>query len=77
MTETNYPHKVGWIGVGRMGYAIATRLLEGGVDLSVYNRTKSKAEPLVELGAKVVDTPLDLGGCDIVFTMVAGPQDVL
>ncbi|MGI9606014.1 MAG: NAD(P)-dependent oxidoreductase, partial [Acidimicrobiales bacterium] len=42
-----------------------------------YNRTKSKAEPLVELGAKVVDTPLDLGGCDIVFTMVAGPQDVL
>lgn len=77
MTEVNYPHKVGWIGVGRMGYAIAERLLAGGVDLTVYNRTKSKAEPLIDLGARVVDTPAELGGCDIVFTMVGGPQDVL
>lgn len=77
MTAATYPHKVGWIGVGRMGYAIASRLLEGGVDLTLYNRTKSKAEPLIELGAKVVDTPAELSGCDIVFTMVGGPQDVL
>jgi 3-hydroxyisobutyrate dehydrogenase len=77
MSEVNYPHKVGWIGVGRMGYAIAARLLEGGVDLTLYNRTKSKAEPLIELGARVVDTPAELGDCDIVFTMVGGPQDVL
>lgn len=71
------PHKVGWIGVGRMGYAIAQRLLDGGVDLAVYNRTRSKAEPLAELGATVVDSVLDLADRDIVFTMVAGPQDVL
>ncbi len=77
MTTARFPHRVGWIGVGRMGYAIATRLLGAGVDLSVYNRTKSKAAPLAELGATVVDTPLDLAECDIVFTMVAGPQDVL
>lgn len=77
MANQNYPHSVGWIGVGRMGYALCVRLLEAGVNLSVYNRTRSKAEPLAELGATVVDTPADLAGCDIVFTMVGGPQDVL
>lgn len=60
-----------------MGYAIASRLLDGGVDLAVYNRTRSKAEPLGERGATVVDSPRDLADRDIVFTMVAGPQDVL
>ncbi len=69
--------KIGWIGIGRMGYAIATRLLDAGVDLAVYNRTTSKAEPLGDLGATVVDSVADLGACDIVFTMVGGPQDVL
>lgn len=72
-----FPHEVGWIGTGRMGYALATRLLEAGVDLWVYNRTRSKAEPLEELGAKVVDSPADMGERDIVFTMVAGPEDVM
>ncbi len=72
-----YPHNVGWIGVGRMGYAITTRMLAAGVDLAVYNRTRSKTEPLADLGATVVDEPRDLADCDIVFTMVGGPQDVL
>src|SRR5690606_19052019 len=72
-----FPPGVGWIGTGRMGYALATRLLEAGVDLWVYNRTRSKAEPLEELGAKVVDSPADMGERDIVFTMVAGPEDVM
>ncbi len=69
-------HRLGWIGTGRMGFALCTRLLQAGHDLWVYNRTRAKAEPLGELGAKVVDTPADLAGCDIVFTMVAGPADV-
>jgi 3-hydroxyisobutyrate dehydrogenase len=43
----------------------------------VYNRTRSKAEPLAERGATIVDAPSELAGCDIVFTMVGGPQDVL
>jgi 3-hydroxyisobutyrate dehydrogenase len=75
--DEKFPHEVGWIGTGRMGYALATRLLEAGVDLWVYNRTRSKAEPLEELGAKVVDSPADMGERDIVFTMVAGPEDVM
>src|SRR5918999_2878904 len=66
---------VGWVGTGRMGYALATRLLDAGCDVAVYNRTRSKAEPLAELGASVVDTPADLADRDLVFTMVAGPED--
>ena len=68
-------YKIGWIGTGRMGFAMAYRLLKGGADVSVWNRTKSKAEPLAEFGATVVDSPADLAGCDIVFTMVGGPAD--
>jgi 3-hydroxyisobutyrate dehydrogenase len=68
---------VGWIGTGRMGSAIAARMLDAGVDLWAYNRTRSKAEPLVEKGAKIVDSPADLAERDIVFTMVGGPADVL
>jgi 3-hydroxyisobutyrate dehydrogenase-like beta-hydroxyacid dehydrogenase len=58
-----------------MGYALVARLLESGCDIAIYNRTRSKAEPLAELGGKIVDTPADLADRDIVFTMVAGPDD--
>jgi len=37
---------IGWIGAGRMGYAMARRLLLAGADVAVYNRTRAKAEPL-------------------------------
>jgi 3-hydroxyisobutyrate dehydrogenase len=77
MADKRLPDRVGWIGTGRMGSALAERLLAEGVDLWVYNRTRAKAEPLAELGAKVVDSPAELAGRDIVFTMVAGPQDVM
>jgi 3-hydroxyisobutyrate dehydrogenase-like beta-hydroxyacid dehydrogenase len=59
-----------------MGYELSSLLLKAGVDVWVYNRTRSKAEPLTDLGAKVVDSPADLAECDIVFTIVAGPKDV-
>ena len=67
---------LGWVGTGRMGYALATRLVEAGCDLAVYNRTRAKAEPLAELGATIVDSPADLAGRDVVFTMVAGSEDL-
>ena len=69
-------HKLGWIGIGRMGYAMAERLARAGCDISVWNRTRSKAEPLAKSGAKVVDALTDLAGCDIVFTMVSTGKDV-
>ncbi|HEX5864336.1 MAG TPA: NAD(P)-binding domain-containing protein, partial [Casimicrobiaceae bacterium] len=45
--------RIGWIGTGRMGYAMAERLAKGGADLTVWNRTRSKAEPLAQHGAKI------------------------
>jgi len=62
---------IGWIGTGRMGYAMARRLAEAGADLKVYNRSAEKAEPLRKHGAKIVSRAEDLAGCDIVFTMLS------
>ncbi len=69
-------HKLGWIGIGRMGYAMAERLAKAGCDISVWNRTRSKAEPLAAHGAKVVNALTELAACDIVFTMVSTGKDV-
>ena len=67
--------KLGWIGTGRMGSVLASRLLDHGCDLTVYNRTRAKAEPLAKRGARIVDRPADLGDRDIVITSVAGSSD--
>src|SRR6476659_9381559 len=68
--------KVGWIGMGRMGYPMAERLLKAGYDVSIWNRTKSKAVPLAKSGGKVVDKLSELSACDIVFSIVAEGKDV-
>lgn len=76
MTATKPDHRtIGWIGTGRMGFALASRLLEHGCDLSVYNRTRAKSEPLATRGARLVDRPVDLSDRDIVLTSVAGSED--
>ncbi|HEX5620932.1 MAG TPA: NAD(P)-dependent oxidoreductase [Solirubrobacteraceae bacterium] len=67
--------RLGWVGAGRMGHALVARLLAAGHDVAVWNRTRSKAESLVEAGATVVDSPAELADRDVVFTMVAGPED--
>ena len=69
-------HKLGWIGIGRMGYAMAERLAKAGCDITVWNRTRSKAEPLLKSGAKVAGSLADLAACDVVFTMVSTGKDV-
>jgi 3-hydroxyisobutyrate dehydrogenase len=68
---------IGWIGAGRMGVQMASRLLDDGYDVAIYNRTMAKCAPLVERGAVAADRPVDLAGCDVVFTMVAGPDDLV
>ncbi len=68
--------KIGWIGMGRMGYPMAERLLKAGYDVSIWNRTRSKAEPLAAHGGKVVNKPSDLAGLDVVFSIVAEGKDV-
>jgi 3-hydroxyisobutyrate dehydrogenase len=67
---------VGWIGAGRMGAAMASRLANAGEDVTVWNRTRAKAEALTEVGCAVADTIADLRGHDVVFTMVSTPADL-
>jgi 3-hydroxyisobutyrate dehydrogenase len=62
---------IGWIGAGRMGYPMADRLAVAGCDITVWNRTRAKAEPLEAQGARIVDSVSDLADRDIVFSMVA------
>ncbi|MFQ5660560.1 MAG: NAD(P)-dependent oxidoreductase [Gammaproteobacteria bacterium] len=78
MSKSSLPtFTIGWIGAGRMGFAMAKLLLEAGCDVSVYNRTRAKAEPLQKFGAKLVEHPVELADRDIVFTMVGGPDDLI
>lgn len=67
---------VGWIGMGRMGYPMAERLVDAGYSVHVWNRTRSKAEPLAEKGATLVDAPSDLAAVDALFTMVSTGADL-
>jgi 3-hydroxyisobutyrate dehydrogenase len=69
--------RLGWLGTGRMGAELVRRLLAGGCDVSVYNRTRAKAQPLAALGAKVVDSAADLASLDIVFATVGTSQDLI
>lgn len=69
-------NKVGWIGLGRMGEAMVKRLTKAGHGVDIWNRTRSKAEPLVEYGATLVDNKLDLAACETVFTMVSTTDDL-
>jgi 3-hydroxyisobutyrate dehydrogenase-like beta-hydroxyacid dehydrogenase len=76
VSATGSGARIGWIGIGRMGYAMAERLAKGGADLTVWNRTRSKAEPLAQHGAKVAAALPELVACDIVFCMVSTWDDV-
>jgi 3-hydroxyisobutyrate dehydrogenase-like beta-hydroxyacid dehydrogenase len=67
---------IGWIGAGRMGGQLATRLLDAGYDVAVYNRTAAKAQHLADRGATVVSRPVDLADRDLVFSMVSSSKDL-
>ena len=68
---------IGWIGTGIMGESMCKHLLEGGHHAVVYNRTKSKTDNLVALGALCANTPAEVAASsDVVFTMVGFPKDV-
>ncbi|KAI3893387.1 hypothetical protein MKX03_002919 [Papaver bracteatum] len=82
--ETPYPKpinpnqtRIGWIGIGVMGQAMAARLISAGYSLTVYARTPQKALFLQQKGAVIVNSPSDVANkSDIVFTMVGHPSDV-
>ena len=69
--------KLGWIGTGVMGNAMCGHLMSAGHQLFVYNRTRSKADNLVERGAHWCDSPKELAqNCDVIFSIVGFPPDV-
>ena len=69
--------KLGWIGTGVMGRWMCQHLMDLGYDMTVYNRTQSKALPLIEDGATWADSPHDVAAVsDVVFTIVGFPPDV-
>jgi len=63
--------KIGFIGLGHMGSGLAANLLKAGHDVTVYNRTRAKAEALASEGAKIAVTPSDACRGEAVFTMLA------
>ncbi|MFW6037436.1 MAG: NAD(P)-dependent oxidoreductase [Desulfonatronovibrio sp.] len=68
---------IGWIGTGVMGLPMCTHLLRAGYEITVFNRTREKAEPLVKEGAGWADTPREVArASDITFTIVGFPRDV-
>ncbi len=70
MSETSL--HIAWIGLGKMGTAMAGRLRRAGYAIAVHNRTPAKAVPLVEQGARAADSPRGAAsGADVVFTMIA------
>ena len=73
---SNKTQKIGWIGAGRMGTPMAERLIKAGHDVTVWNRTRAKAEPLEKAGGKLCDKPSELAACDVVFAIVSTGKDV-
>ena len=83
MSDTNantstagQPPLLGWLGTGRMGSAMAARLLDAGNRVLVWNRTAAKTVPLTEQGATAVAEIRELAAADIVFTMVSTSEDL-
>ena len=68
---------VGFIGLGVMGRSMARHILNAGHDLIVYNRTRARADEVLQLGAKWADTPADVARMsEVVITIVGYPRDV-
>nr|GMD11305.1 probable 3-hydroxyisobutyrate dehydrogenase-like 2, mitochondrial [Ipomoea batatas] len=69
--------RIGWIGIGVMGGAMASRLLSAGYSVTLYARTPSKAVDLQSQGAHLAESPADVARVsDVVFTMLGHPSDV-
>lgn len=69
--------RLGWIGTGVMGNSMCGHLIDAGYQLSIYNRTKSKADNLITKGAIWCDSPYEVARkSDVIFSIVGFPKDV-
>src|SRR3982074_3817061 len=69
-------HDIGWIGLGRMGEAMAARLVKAGHGISVWNRTASEDDPLAKISSVLVTDKTAMAHCATVFTMVSTTDDL-
>ena len=67
--------RIGWMGLGLLGLPMATNLLDSGFELTVYNRTRSKANPLAEREARIADDPLEIASKGGVVVSVLWDSD--
>ncbi len=69
--------RIGWIGTGVMGSSMCGHLLAAGYQVTVFNRTREKAQPLIDRGASFAETPRQVAeASDVIFTIVGFPRDV-
>lgn len=64
--------RIGFLGLGNMGAPMAGNLLKAGFDVTVWNRTRSRADALAAQGAAVAASPAEAAQAEVVFTMLAG-----
>ncbi|XP_042033735.1 glyoxylate/succinic semialdehyde reductase 2, chloroplastic-like [Salvia splendens] len=77
-SKDELPARVGFLGLGIMGSPMAQNLIKAGCDVTVWNRTKSKCDPLISLGAKYKPSPEEVAAsCDITFAMLADPESAV
>ncbi|XP_030967702.1 glyoxylate/succinic semialdehyde reductase 2, chloroplastic-like [Quercus lobata] len=70
--------RIGFLGLGIMGSPMAQNLIKAGCDVTVWNRTKIKCDPLISLGAKYKSSPREVAAsCDVTFAMLANPESAL
>ncbi|XP_065866872.1 glyoxylate/succinic semialdehyde reductase 2, chloroplastic [Euphorbia lathyris] len=70
--------RIGFLGLGIMGSPMAQNLIKVGCDVTVWNRTKSKCDPLISLGAKYKPSPEEVAAaCDVTFAMLADPESAV
>ncbi|XP_031399914.1 glyoxylate/succinic semialdehyde reductase 2, chloroplastic isoform X2 [Punica granatum] len=77
-SASEFPERVGFLGMGIMGTPMAQNLIKAGCDVTVWNRTKSKCDPLTSLGAKFKPSPEEVAAsCDVTFAMLADPESAV
>ncbi|XP_030490632.2 glyoxylate/succinic semialdehyde reductase 2, chloroplastic-like [Cannabis sativa] len=77
-SQDKLPANVGFLGIGIMGSPMAQNLIKSGCDVTVWNRTKSKCDPLISLGAKYKSSPEEVAAsCDVTFAMLSDPESAV
>lgn len=78
LMENELPAKIGFLGLGIMGSPMAQNLIKAGCNVTVWNRTKSKCDPLISLGAEYKPSPQEVAAsCDVTFSMLADPESAV